>query len=965
MICALTLGLVSLPALGEDAVTQPVKMGKLSRFPDDVRARHKLKHFSSDISEGPQGVLIGNPDRDVVYQIWGFGAVDPEFAFKTIVAERDMATLKLRRSIVIPHMVVRANASNGGELATTLDRRNQRLIMEYTGHSPDELSIDPFGLLLLDLESFTYIAKEFPRGLVRNIGKQQWLAGLEYDEEADQLIVLAGGIDNIPAGGGTANTVTLLGWRNADLQIQGPLPGPPGMLGPRLVRNCRRDPINNASSSVVRLTPIMIGKGPDLDVVSDNPPIKTWIVFPCYSTYYSSNDVLIRVSREGLFDSASREEKAIPAPTAIANWVMDTARGRMYLLNATQEVDAWVYEVKSNAFIGLIEMSPKNETSAASIALGIDERSGRLYGYSSGFGIMIAEADQDPVPQADTYPLGKPILYGQAAIVVDPKRDRILFVRGAGGEDSWLDHYEIWKVPPPLPPQEVEDPDQLTAQVQEAQGKTEREFGGVATAYGARLLMAAGLGGVIPSNGNRDVGTLFASANARCGFRSREIGIGVVPQTELSESILDARADSVRLDDNTAKDFGQPSRCDLYYQYFGPVPTTGQTMREHVFFTSFFGEVEALRSGTGVDGHLHALGLDAALEQITGIKTAKSTEEHFNDTLRPQTAWSYEPAYCTADHYPKDKPGHNSERFAGDTFVSCRKANDVGAHAEGHLSGILGSQGAALPVRIGKATSFTRVYMDPKDGIVAEATSRVEDIMIGPITIGFIENTARSVAKGRSGTAETIDYRPIMGAVRGGGITGCEFRCNIDDLLPQINNALSGRAEVRRTKPEPRLEKGSPGGYEAGIIKSDKQYASDNALTGDDSREVPALEVIVYNDNEAIGRARQLLQFAGVRATSNYGIKLINEGTPCGVECEPPPPPDVPPPAPDTKVVVVEKQLPGRTITKRVPVYVGIPGGFRLIFADARAAGAMATVWLLLLSPGIAYVRRRRLKGLG
>lgn len=939
----------------DDPVTEPVKVGTIPRYPDEIAKKYKIGDWLNQTDQqAPQGSLISNPDVGVAYQIWTISNHDT-LSDHTIIAERSLETLKITRSIVLDREIIRANSSLGAEYVHTIDTRNQRIFFEY-GHY-GAVNSEPFGLIVLDTKSFSVREKSFPRGFVRNTEESQSLFGLEYDEEADQLVVLAVGVRYNPSF--LANAVSLVGWTNDQIIADGPLPGAPAMLGPRYIRNCRRDAINITTSP--RLTPIMIAKGPDLDSPALDPPEKTWYVFPCYSTAYSVNDVLIRISRDGVFAPGGTEEKVIPAPAAIAHWTMDVKRGRMFLLNSTQEIDAWVYEVASNAFIGIIEMSPKGETGAAGVSLGMDERSGRLYAYSAGFGIMITEADQDPVPQADVYDAGGPRVSGQANIAVDPERDRIMLLRGYG-TTSWLDHYEIWQVPPPLPQQAREDRDLLTRQVAEQAGKTTAEYGGVASGYGARVLMAGGLAGAVPSNGNETVGGIYGNANTRCGFHDREIAVGVVAKTELSESIVDANAESLRLDDNSIKDFGQPSRCDLSYTYAGPAPQIfPQALRDNIFFASLFTKTESLRRDAGVDEQMAALGVYDSIEELAGVDLDRSSEDHFNGATAPQTTWHYEPAFCAADYYPNDKPGQNSERFAGDTFVECRKANTVSGHAEGHLTAVVGEHGNAIPLKIGRATSTTRVWLDPIFGLTSEATSRVENVQIGELSIGYIENRAKSYAKGRSGTAKTDEYDPVIALVRNSDTVICASKCNLDDVMPQLNNALGGRAEIRRTNPDRALQRGTPGGYEAGIIKSTKQVASDNALTGDDSRQVPALEIMVYNDNPAIGRARQLIQFAGVRATSNYGIKVIDEGSP--FEPTDPIAPAPQDPAGPT-IITVEKPIPGKTIVKRVPVLVGIPGGYRMLLANPRAAAAMATVWLLLASPAIVWSRRRRLASL-
>lgn len=927
--------IVAAPADGDEPVTHPVLLGKLDRFPDDVAKRLGVKSLEDIVDAGPSGSLISYAARDRFLQIWTISD-HVKLGTMTVIAERSFATLAITRFLTIHDRVaVQANSGIGSEYAHTLDTKNERLFLEYGGGaiSPDER----FGFMVIDLKTFDDIDLELPKGFVRNTELVQAVFGIEYDETADRLVLLLAGLDNNPSS--TFNTVTLVGWDNEHLTKSGQLPGTqPDILGPRLLRNCRRDPINGLVINP-KLTPILIAPGPDLDSAEVPAPVKTWVTIPCYSTAFSVNDVLVRLDRETMFDPLSRDEKAMPAPAAIAHWDMDTTHGRMYLLNASTEVDAWVYEVASHSFIGIIEMSPKLETSPTSIALGVDEKSGRLYAYGGGNSLMIAEAAQDPVPQADLYDIGTPRESGQATIAVDPLRSRILLVRGSSGPDSWLKYYEWYAVPPATEPPPPVDPDSLTKQVAEVPGQTIAEYGGNATTYGVRVLLAAGISGVVPSNGSDLVGTLYANANSRCGFRDREIALGAIPTTTLGSTVGFAQAESVRLDDNSVKDFGKPSRCDLYFQYSGPAPGVfPQIARDNLFFASFF----------------------ALLDQK--LPAVAPSEDAFNGAVAPRSRWDYRAADCTTKD-GRDQPGQNSSTFAGDTRVTCGGQDTISAVAEGGaMTGFLGNPQSPLPLKVGRASSETKVYLDPKDGLVSVAVSRVEGIQIGPVSIGFIENRARAMARGRTGTAKTDEYEPVFGAVRGPGITGCEIKCSFEEIITPINNALSGRAEIRTLRPDRRLRTGSPGGYEAGIIKADKQRDSDNSLTGDKSREVPALEIIVYNDNPIVGRARQLVQFAGVRADAHYGIQVFEEGVPCP-ECEPKPEPEIVIVDGEPQIVTVDRpvQVPGPL--RRV-VFPVIPGGYRMLLANPRAAGAMATVWLLLLSPAVVASRRARLRQL-
>lgn len=949
---------LTLPA-GANSVIEPVKIGEMSRFPADVAKAVGIKSLRESSVNGPQGTAVVAHKLDRLYQIWNMDQHE-KLGTGMIVAERDLGSLKLTRWMFIANRTAMQsdNSQTGTEFVTDVDTKRGRLFIEFGSITLDSLG---GGFIVIDLRKWTYTDKAYPAALVRPQFKAQAVYGLEYDETTDTLILLLVGFDEnfqIIA------PVQVVGWAGSEFNQSGPLPGPPGMMGPRVLRGCRQNPIATVQST--RMGPIMIADGPDLDSAEIPQPIKTWVVIPCLTTPYSVNTALIRMERSTLFEP-NGSEKTIPAPSGIANWIMDETRGRLHLLNASRETDDWVYEVKSNAFIGIIELSPKGYLSTKSVGLGMDELTGRLFAFGLHWNasrskivssLMIAAAAQDPVPQADIYDVGG-TEDADALTLVDGRRNRVLVLRRVNNQEavprSWDDAYTQYAVPEPLPPNPEDDPDSRTKQVVEKEGKTIAEYGGNATAYGARILLAAGFTGMVPSNGLNSVGTAYKDMGLNCGLRDREMVLGGFAETSLASGAEpDALAEAVHLDGGTEQDFGKPSRCDLYYQYVGPVYNVDvEPYRQPYYFTSL----------------MHFLNENAKAEQVEALcaqyikdeRCDSSWADRVDRTVGPTTAWSYRPAECSSPGQV-DKPGQNSTTFRGDTWVDCKKETHVQAHAEGRADGVLGTTAAPLAVKIGRAISTTSVKLDPKLGLVSDSLSRVENIVIGPVTIGFIQNKARSFAHGLSGTAGTETYRPEIGLVKGPGITSCAVRCDIDVLIPQLNNALAGRAEFRTLTPDSALKAGSPGGYQSGIIKSEKQAASDNALVGDKSREVPALEVIIYNDNPQIGRARQVLQFAGVRADSHYGIQVFDDEIPCGPECEPPV--EQPEPQIVDRVVTVEGPGTTRTITKPGRIRYAIPGGYRLLLANPRAAGGMLTVWLLLAAPFVIAGRRKRLSAL-
>jgi len=933
----LTATLATVPSAFSLGSNGPRVVGTLSRLPADVGRALGTNDLKSIVDATvDNGVAIAYPKLDRLYQIYNIAA--GPHAGSLAVAERDRGSLTLGRVLIIPDRDAKmANSETGAEWVSTLDTKNDRLILLYgsrgglAGQGGTVTGNNLPGFLTIDLNSFTFNDVSLPRLLYETADSANAPAGIEYDESTDTLLMLSAGVHGVSALG---NTLYLSGWTASQLQTGGELPYSP----PRPVRSCRRDPINDATSRY--LTPILIAPAPDLE---GDGTVKTFVMFPCYATTFSTNVIIARLERSTALDPSSRQERALVAPAGITNWVTGTTHGRMYLTNTSAETDTWVYEAASNAFVGIIAMSPKGQSAAANLSMGVDETSGRLYARSLGYGLMITAAAQDPVPQADIYPDLAAV--GSYRILPDEGRDRIFLLAGSstGAEDT-ADHYEIVSVPPPLPVPPADDPDQRTTQVHEEPGRTVSQYGGGASGYGLRVLLARGISGAIPSNGNDSAGDVYTNINTHCGFVDRELVLARISTTELSDSSKFAKAAAVDIDSATVTDLKAPSRCDVYNSYGG----------------SFY-------PLTAVTPFLRNPGLFASLDQTTpeGLAPSGAINEH----IGPRTTWDYVPADCTEDRAAgrvagEDKAGPNSEPLVGDTAVRCDEDDQISATAESRLR-----SGSSLPVSVSRAVTNTSVKLDQKQGLVSRSEARVENLRIGDITIGYISNSATSYAKGRTGTAKTDFSKPRIGFVNGPGVPSCD-QCDLDQVLKSLNTALAGRAEFRRVPPDVAFAAGSPGGYQAGVIKSEKQRASDNSLSGDKSVEIPAFEMIVFNDNAVIGRSRQVIQIAGVRTESHYGIQVIGADqacSSCGTTLGEPD--DGSPVLADAPGVALPDvpNLPHdeNPITRFFrQALAGALYGLRLIFANPREALTMATVWALLAGPWVAASRRRALLSL-
>jgi hypothetical protein len=916
----LALGIV--PGRAAEA-NGPHITGTLPRFGADAAKALGVADLQKATDPTTQsGVGLIYPKLDRLYQLYNLSA--GPHAGALAVVERSLATLAVTRTLFVPgRTAMMVNGDHGAEWVSTFDTKTDHLYLAYTspGSVAANLSAPASslpGLLGIDLRSLAYSDSQFPNFLASSADTALVITGLQFDETTDTLLALQEATRTQTS---AANALLLVGWKASDVLKGGPLP----QTAPRPVRACKRDPVSDADSPY--LTPMLIASGPDPDA---GGVVKTWLTFPCYSTADSSNVVIVRLDRATALQPNSADEKAVVAPAGVLNWAADVAHGRLYLANNSAETDGWVYEVASNAFVGVLALSPRHTQEAGSMAMGVDEASGRLYLRAPSYGLMISAAAQDPVPQADVYP--GLAAGGSYRLLVDPTRNRLFSLTGTPTTGGAAAAYQVISVPRPLPAPPKADPDSRTRQVAETPGKTTPLYGGNASAYGLRVLLSRGVSGAVPTNGSNDAGQLLTSTDSRCGFTDRELVLAHVSRTEFSDTSRFARAAALDPDDATVVDASRPSRCDVYNGYNGPAPLT--------LVTPF------LRT----DGVLGASG--PAVDQA----------------VAPQTGWDYQPADCTTKG-GRDAAGPHTKALAGSTSVACTDDRGISAAAESRLKPV-----DSLDVSVSRATSATSVRLDPKRGLVTTATARLENVRIGDISIGYLTSTATSFAHGRTGTAGTSFGAPEVGFVSGPGVPTCTTNCNIDAVVNALNTALAGRAEIRRVFPETDLAKGSPGGYEAGILKSDKQQASDASLSGDRSVEVPALELVVYNDNPSVGRARQVYQLAGVRADSHYGIELLSPAD-CG-SC-----------AGTAVGTVLNVGTGGTSVSSgagpaagsRTPLAVHLPneGAFhrfirqtaagadyslRIIFSSPRQAAVMATVWALLWGPWIAFRRRRALR---
>jgi hypothetical protein len=496
--------------------------------------------------------------------------------------------------------------------------------------------------------------------------------------------------------------------------------------------------------------------------------------------------------------------------------------------------------------------------------------------------------------------------------------------------------YEIYRQPPAVLAPPGGDLDAGTVDVAERPGKTESSFSASASAYGARALLTNGLIPVLPipsaGGGSGDDGAeLFVKhLTSRCWFTDRDLFVGRVAKTEADGGSTAATAVAAQLDDRSKLDLEKPSRCDASLH-----DTDGNAVINGIFNT--------------------VPGGAAALDERIG----------------PHSEWKREPAVCTSslgDPPKRGFPDDNDTQPLGSSEVLCAVPDgklSTFARAEGRLHGA---------ITVGRAKAWTEIHREPR-GIVATAHAIASDITIADtVRIAEVRSSATSVSNGRPGKVALSDHKTSIKGLTIGDQSVCAGQCDARQAQDALNLIAAGRVQFRvgTGGSDPRLLRGSPGGAVTAAQKSPQRQFSDRALLADTTSEVPALEMIVYNDNSAWGTARQVYQFAGVATSATYNIVLLPTGFPL---------PDL-----DGSGQLSDVELPPIAGAPTAPGLIGGVGGngpppkaeagqgalsaavaavgrgLRLLLTDPRHALLILTVWLLLGLPNLLARRRHLLR---
>lgn len=616
----------------------------------------------------------------------------------------------------------------------------------------------------------------------------------------------------------------------------------------------------------------------------------------------------------GIVNAAVRR---LPALSGRAQAFLDPETGRVMLLTQGEPNGnaVWVYDAFAERFIGVMTHG-QAEATAGKNGAGFDLSRGRAYLFSPN-GVLVGPARQNPPLAALRYQIldaDNDHMHGTRIAVV-PSLRRLIFPMINQGYVALRDDVAD-------PPEKTDpDPDYLTTQIPEVEGKTIANTSGAAQAAGLHVVVPGGPVRIAqqadPACARQSLDTGFdftndiadqvlGAANERtflggkCIWEllaqagNREFSLGQSQAVAGTSTGVSATGEPfVFASDDEASDHDVKSagECEAtrladittrVVDNFGP---DGEQMKEEI--QKFFGPEDPKDPNAG--GYQKA---------CTGTHDAQQGfEEGGGDRL-------YEEGVAPPPDLRTGTAGRDGRGFPAPKAycaVSSRSASDRQALGERDEAdaGVFRSQafcdrdllmgsarsdsvGVALPpgnqplISVGSVWSRTSSQRSPVDGTVTTAIAGAQDVSIGPLGIEIIQSVATTRAHGHTGTAQadlkrfwcniTVNGEPVIaGCVNPDSPQVKQFVDQLNQSVPRV------QFSVPAANGEEGDGEGTPGGYQAVVFKDEPVQAADATVNDDTSQTVPALQAVVYNDG-AEGRSRVIAQFAGVRAEARYGI---------------------------------------------------------------------------------------------
>jgi hypothetical protein len=781
------------------------------------------------------------------------------------VQSYDLDTLKplRRRTIagpIYPLTTPTGGNFNGTALFHALDERGGRIFLPVSGSSDPNVvgslgaGVDaqrPFQSLIIINEA--KFASDLPDAQVfanrRTLGPTEAplvqvhsLNGLQYFETGGTGKLLTLWADMTPGGlnGAAQKNHQLMQWgvdgNSADDWTRPTL----------LTAACGRARLNGAGDPSKTMYQLGILRGP------------SYIAIACQKSEGAAHVVRIQLDATG----APHQTPVVETYTLgrrYGDTIADQRGERLFVRSLLQGNSWWAFDARQGVWAGAVGVAAGDN--GLQNSAGLDPDTGRLYSLMANYYYTNAEAlvpvtggfgftdtRLTPVPQLQV--VNPELAYpGRYQIEVDPAREgrpRRLFVRrgklnelcfkpNSVTEYEVCDaeaHYLVLEDREPIATKAAsEDVDRYTTNVAEQEGVTAANFDRSASGFGSRFLSIAGVSGAV--NRDLDPGSGGSvSHGSPCPPIDREMVVGEVASAQANNSTASAHANSIRLDEATLSQIDDPVKQCWPTPWFGGVKSTAD-----------------------------------APDQRPRPPEIKSASISCTGDQRKDTSVAGPPVQ-TAE-------------------AICRQAEgefDVGAKTDSLTLG-------DLTVASSFAHSWVAIDSDhPERGLVTHVDAVAQGVRLGSYgTIGSIRSTTRVWSGGRPGTAKGEYERHICQVDVSGAMkdSGCLNDEQQRSFVARFNQSMAGNAELRLRNPDAAYQQGTPGGYQAAIQRDRREQFVDRIMTRDDSKALPALELIIYRDDGAYGAAREVAQFAATEAASQYGIYCLygeTSSTSCGTE---------------------------------------------------------------------------------
>ena len=587
--------------------------------------------------------------------------------------------------------------------------------------------------------------------------------------------------------------------------------------------------------------------------------------------------LLGEVWRLGLAPTGTVASQTLIGQVATASdFLMDPAGQRAHAITSSGVGQSIVaVDLQRRGVVGSVNLSFDFETQSTpqGVGAGIDPLTGRLYalaapsvqpttGKSNPGGIIVVDGRRAPLPQGFAFTdMAKASLDMVAVAPARGERPALVFVHRQGEP-----YYRVFadRLPVQTDPPLVEA-DRFTVDAPEQDGMTQASFSGSGNGYGLRTILLGGTN-AIPDpvtairgeSLTKDMLTGFGTSPG-CGETNREIVFATVKTgTSLSDTGSTADAAAATADPRTIQDLEQPiASCS---PALAPRTTFGRSRTSP-------DDVPQQHAGQSPFRDTKVPGRNENVDQFVG------------------PSFPFSPAVCL----PPDRPTDESPHEGDQAYEGVKPPGGWTARVEcpteqEKVNARAASAGASIgDVSIAKASNETVIERKPGEGAFVKVTSDVRGFAVGAdLSIDRIIAVATSAAGGRPKSATTSFTTKLCGvSVAAISVEQCfdPRAADMKSVMAAVNSALSQRQmELRLPEPDADLRKGTPGGALAAISKDRFASQGDRLFNNDFSAAVPAIEILRLHDSTQ-GRGRQILQLAGVQASSSYNISLVPTGT--------------------------------------------------------------------------------------